>query len=139
MKWSLPYNAGFGGQYQYLHVYLCYKTKKLCILMNHICISLTTLKKIQSHKLLIDYTNEKSIFTPPQSTPFLFSVCHILVLKSDYSLHKYFCPDFASSAWDASQKIYRKGIHPPKTISCKFSQFPNNVKSHSNMYGNYFW
>ena len=133
MKWSLSYNAGFGGQYQYLRVYLHYKTKKLSILMNHICISLTTLKK-NSIPLTTNWLYQWQAYQHPS-----YSQCHILILKSDYSLHKYFCPDFASSAWDASQKIYRKGIHPPKTISCKFSQFPNNVKSHSNMYGNYFW
>ena len=80
--------------------------------MNHICISLTTLKKKnQSHKLLIDYMNKKkSIFIP---SPHQHSVCHTSVLKPDCPLNKYFSPEFAPSAQDASQKIYRKGIHLP--------------------------
>lgn len=96
MKWNLSYSVGFGRQDQYLCVHLCYKTKKILgILMNHICISLTTLKKKKI--LVIDYTNEKALISPPH-LHFLFSVCPISILKLDCFLNKYFSPDFVLSA-----------------------------------------
>lgn len=54
MKWSLSYNAGFGGQYQYLCVCLCYKAK-ISLYFNESYLYFTdyTKKKNQSHKLLI--------------------------------------------------------------------------------------
>lgn len=117
-----------------LNMHITYKS---CISINNYFTEYPLKKTPEFHKLLIilesEYSKKKSLVHLSKHT-LSIPVYHVTTLKPNFLKT---CILDSTPARNASPQIHIRNIHLLKSISCKLSQFPNNIMPHFNMYCKY--